>query len=107
MNTFSLPVLYLSTMPDGTTTTSLSKTDKGKTTSSSTFKSLFPLGCKILSLSTEAVTKLKGQENYEEWSTYIGMMIEAISAQGIVCKGQTLDEKYNNNEKSLYGVIHP
>ena len=34
------------------------------------------------------------------------MMIEAIGAYGIVCEGQTLDEKADDEEKSLYRVIH-
>ena len=50
------------------------------------FKSLFPAGYKVLSLPTDTVTKLKGQENYEEWFAHIGMMIEAIGAHGIVCE---------------------
>ena len=36
----------------------------------------------------------------------MGIMIKAIGAYGIVCEGQTLDEKANNEEKSLYRVIH-
>ena len=78
---------------EAATTGTASTTDKGKNTATSTFKSLFPTGYKVLSLPTDSVTKLKGQENYEEWSAHIGMMIEAISAYGIVCEGQTLDEK--------------
>ena len=96
-------------MPKGTTTTSSStKPDKGKNTSpaTSTFKSLFPSGYKVLSLPTDNVTKLKGQENCKEWSAHIGMMIEAIGAHGIVCEGQTLDKTANDEEKSLYKVIH-
>ena len=54
----------------------------------------------------DSLTKLKGQENYEEWSAHIGMMIEAIGAHRIVCEGQTLDKKADNEEKSLYMVIH-
>ena len=34
------------------------------------------------------------------------MMIEAIGAHKIVCKGQTLEEKADDEEKSLYRVIH-
>ena len=34
------------------------------------------------------------------------MMIEVISAHGIVCEGQALDEKADDEEKSLYRVIH-
>ena len=91
----------------GATTGSPStKTDKNKTTTTSTFKSLFPAGYKVPSLPTDTVTKLKGQENYEEWSAHIGMMIEVIGAHGIVCEGQTLDEKADDEEKSLYRVIH-
>ena len=96
-------------MPEGTTTTSsLTKTDKGKNTlpATSTFKSLFPVDYKVPSLPIDLVTKLKRQENYEEWSTHIGMMIEAIGAYGIVCEGQTQDEKANDEEKSLYRVIY-
>ena len=65
------------------------KTNKGKNTSPtvSTFKSFFPSGYKVPSLRTNAVTKLKGQKNYEEWSAHIDMMIEAIGAYGIVYKG--------------------
>ena len=91
-----------------TTTGTASKTDKGKNTTSTTsmLKSLFPAGYKVPSLPTDLVTKLKGQKNYEEWSAHIGMMIEAIGAQRIVCEGQTLDEKADDEEKSLYRVIH-
>ena len=91
----------------GATTASPStKTDKGKTATTSTFESLFPAGYKVPSLPTDSVTKLKGQENCEEWSAHIGMMIEAIGAYGIVCEDQTLDEKADDEEKSLYRVIH-
>ena len=83
---------------------------EGKSTASSstssTFKSLFSTGYKVPSLLTDAVTKLKGQENYEEWSAHIGMMIEAIGAYGIVCGGQTLDEEFDDEEKQLYRVIY-
>ena len=94
--------------PEGTTTGMVSKTNKGKNTTptTSTFKSLFPLGYKDPSLPTDSIIKLKGQKNYEEWSAYIGIMIEAIGAHGIVCEGQTLDEKADNEEKLLYRVIH-
>ena len=57
-----------------TTASPSTKTDKGKTTTTSMFKSLFPSGYKVLSLPIDLVTKLKGQENYEEWFAYIGMM---------------------------------
>ena len=70
------------------------------------FKFLFPAGYKVLSLPLDSVTKLKGQENYEEWSAHIGIMIEAIGAHRIVCEGQTLDDKVDDEEKSLYRVIH-
>ena len=85
-----------------------SKTDKGKniTSTTSTFKSLFPASSKVPSLPTDLVTKLKGQKNYEEWSAHISMMLEAIGAHGIVCEGQTLDEKADDEEKSRYRVIH-
>ena len=89
-----------------TTASPSTKTDKNKTATISIFKSLFPAGYKVPSLTTDTVTKLKGQENYEEWSAHIGMMIEAIGAHGIVCDGQTLDEKADDEEKSLYRVIH-
>ena len=69
-----------------TTASPSTKTDKGKTAITSTFKSLFPAGYKVPSLLTDSVTKLKGQENYEEWSAHIGIMIEAIGAHGIVCE---------------------
>ena len=70
------------------------------------FKSLFPSSYKVPSLPTDSITKLKGQENYEEWYTYVVMMIKAISTYGIVCEGQTLDKKADDKEKSLYRVIH-
>ena len=58
---------------EGATTGTASNTDKGKNTTSttSTFKSLFPAGYKVPSLPTDTVTKLKGQENYEEWSAHM------------------------------------
>ena len=92
---------------EGTTSGMASKTDKGKNTSPtiSIFKSLFLAGYKVPSLPTDSITKLKGQENYEEWSAHIGIMIEAIGAHGIVCEGQTLDEKADDEAKSLYRVI--
>ena len=96
-------------MPEGTTTTSSStKTDKGKNTSpsTSTFNSLFPSSYKIPLLPIDNVTKLKGQENYEEWSAHIGMMIEAIGAHRIVCESQILDETADNEEKSLFRVMY-
>ena len=34
------------------------------------------------------------------------MMIEAIGAYRIVCEGQTLDEKSDDEEKLLYRVIY-
>ena len=89
-----------------TTASPSTKTNKSKTTTTSTFKSLFSAGYKVPSLPTDTVTKLKGQENYEERSAHISMMIEAIGAYGIVCEGQTLDEKADDEEKSLYRVIH-
>ena len=89
-----------------TTASSSTKTDKGKTTTTSTFKSLFSSDYKVPSLPTDSITKLKGQKNYKEWSAHVGMMIEAIGAHGIVCKGQTLDKKADDEEKSLYRVIH-
>ena len=84
------------------------KTDKGKNTlpTTSMFKSLFPSYYKVSSLPTGVVTKLKGQENYEERSAYISIMIEAIGAYRNVCKNQTLDEKSDDKEKSLYRVIY-
>ena len=93
---------------EAATTGTASKTDKAKNTTptTSTFKFLFLAGYKVPLLPIDSVTKLKGQENYKEWSAYIGMMIEAIGAYGIVCKGQTLDEKADDKEKSLYRVIH-
>ena len=96
-------------MSSETATTGMaSKTNKGKNTTPviSTFKSLFPAGYKVPSLPTDSVTKLKGQENYEEWSAHIGVMIKAIGTHGIVCEGQILDEKADNEKKSLYRVIH-
>ena len=91
-------------MSGETSSTSLSK--KSKKAPISTFKSLFPSGYKIPSLPTDVVTKLKGQENYEEWAAHIQMMLEAIGAYGIVCEGQTLDAKSDEEEKQLFRVIH-
>ena len=79
---------------------------KSTATSSSTFNSLFLSGYKVPSLPIDAVTKLKGQENYEAWSVHMGMMIKAIGANRIVCEGQILDEKSDDEEKSLYRIIH-
>ena len=87
-------------------TSSTSSSKKSEKAPSSTFKSLFPSGYKIPSLPTDVVTKLKGQENYEEWAAHIQMMLKAISAYRIICEGQTLDAKSDEEEKQLFRIIH-
>src|SRR5258706_953829 len=89
----------------GDSTTATSSLTTGKSTKS-TFKSLFPAGYKIPTLPIDAVTKLKGQENYEDWAAHVEMMLDVYGATLIVCEGQTLDENANTEEQQMYRAVH-
>ena len=44
------------------------------------------MGYKILLLPVDMVTKLKGQENYEDWAPHVEIMFDVFGAFTIVCE---------------------
>ena len=60
----------------------------------------------VLAIKSDSISKLKGQENYEEWAEEVSMVLEAIGALNIVCDGQVLDDEATEDEKFLYKAIH-
>ena len=88
-----------STMPEGS--------KAPETTGSSTGLSATPnYYFKVPTIQADDISKLEGQENYEEWAAEVSMVLEAIGALNIVCDGQELDDGASEDEKHYFKAIH-
>src|SRR5258706_1290624 len=61
---------------------------------------------KVPTIQADDISKLKGQENYEEWAAEVSTVLKAIGALNIVCDGQELDDGASEDEKYYFKAIH-
>ena len=72
---------FSNTMPEG------SKVPETTTTGSSTTATTPNYHFKVPTIQADDISKLRGQENYEEWVAEVSIVLEAIGALNIVCDG--------------------